>query len=158
LNGVQVAKNSDWNGTNISASCRKNSTYPTSEHGNLFSLAWASLTRASAQISRSNWIPFFPDVDPQVNRELVSLLVYLGSESNVAKSVVLLDNAKDIQVTVTSDAVLGRNAGYAFAVASMHDSQPNLQAIAYAYALREARAGWTPELRKTYFTWFPSTF
>jgi hypothetical protein len=102
--------------------------------------------------------PLFPDADPQVNRELVSLLVYLGSESIVAKSVALLDNAKDIQVTVTSDAVLGRNAGYASAVASMHDSQPNRQAIAYAYALREARAGWTPELRKTYFTWFPSTF
>ncbi len=93
-----------------------------------------------------------------MNRELVSLLAYLGSESIVAKSVNLLDNAKDIQVTGTGDAVLGRNAGYASAVASTHDSQPNLQAIAYAYALRESRAGWTPELRKTYFTWFPSTF
>ena len=102
--------------------------------------------------------PLFPDADPQVNRELVSLLVYLGSESIVSKSVALLDNAKDIQVTVTSDAVLGRNTGYASAVANMHDSQPNRQAIAYAYALREARHGWTPELRKTYFTWFPSTF
>jgi len=102
--------------------------------------------------------PLFPDADPRVNRELVSLLVYLGSETIVAKSVPLLDNAKDIQVTVTSDAVLARNAGYASAVASMHDSQPNRQAIAYAYALREAHNGWTPELRKTYFKWFPSTF
>jgi putative heme-binding domain-containing protein len=39
----------------------------------------------------------------------------------------------------------------------MHDSRPNRQAIAYAYALREAKAGWTPELRKAFFGWFPTT-
>ena len=101
--------------------------------------------------------PLFPNSDPLVNRELVSLLVFLDSPSIVAKAVPMLDTAKDGDLTIASDAVLARNDGYARAVAGMHDSRPNRQAIAYVYALREARAGWTPELRKAYFGWFPRT-
>lgn len=101
--------------------------------------------------------PLFPQADPLVNRELVSLLVYLDSKSIVAKTVPLLDTAKDTDITIASEAVLSRNDNYSNAVAGMHDSHPNRQAIAYAYALREARTGWTPELRKTFFGWFPRT-
>ncbi len=101
--------------------------------------------------------PLFPNADPLVNRELVSLLVYLGSHSIVAKTVPMLDTAKDTDITIASEAVLSRNDGYASAVAGMHDSHPNRQAIAYAYALREAKVGWTPELRKTFFGWFTRT-
>lgn len=101
--------------------------------------------------------PLFPNADPLVNRELVDLLVYLDSRSIVAKTVPLLDTAKDTDITIASDAVLSRNDRYASAVAGMHDSHPNRQAIAYAYALREAKTGWTPELRKTFFGWFPRT-
>ena len=101
--------------------------------------------------------PLFPNGDPLVNRELVSLLVYLDSHSIVAKTVPLLDTAKDADITIASEAVLSRNDGYASAVAGMHDSHPNRQAIAYATALREAKTGWTPELRKTFFGWFPRT-
>jgi hypothetical protein len=54
-------------------------------------------------------------------------------------------------------AAAPRTAFDANAVAGMHDSHPNRQAIAYAYALREAKAGWTPELRKAFFGWFPRT-
>ncbi len=101
--------------------------------------------------------PLFPNADPLVNRELVNLLVYLGSRSIVAKTVPMLDTAKDTDITIASDAFLARNNQYANAVAGMHDSHPNRQAIAYAYALREATTGWTPELRKTFFSWFPRT-
>ncbi len=101
--------------------------------------------------------PLFPSADPLVNRELVSLLVYLDSRSIVAKTVPMLDTAKDTNITIASDAVLARNDGYANAVEGMHDSHPNRQAIYYAYALREAKTGWTPELRKTFFGWFPRT-
>jgi putative heme-binding domain-containing protein len=38
-----------------------------------------------------------------------------------------------------------------------HDSRPNKSQIAYAFALRNCRTGWTPELRKQYFSWFAST-
>ncbi|MES2658252.1 MAG: c-type cytochrome [Verrucomicrobiota bacterium] len=101
--------------------------------------------------------PLFPTTDPHANRELVNLLVYLDSRSIVAKTVPMLDTAKDADINIASEAVLARNVGYASAVADMHDSHPNRQAIAYAYALREAKTGWTPELRKTFFGWFPRT-
>ncbi|MEO5915278.1 MAG: c-type cytochrome [Luteolibacter sp.] len=101
--------------------------------------------------------PLFPNAEPFINRELVNLLVSLGSHSIVAKTVPMLDTAKDADITIASDAVLARNDGYASAVAGMHDSHPNRQAIAYATALREAKTGWTPELRKTFFSWFPHT-
>ncbi len=101
--------------------------------------------------------PLFPNADPLANRELVSLLVFLDSKSIVAKTVPMMDTAKDTDITIASDAVLSRNDNYSNAVAGMHDSHPNRQAIAYAYALREAKVGWTPELRKTFFGWFPRT-
>ncbi|GAA5128802.1 DUF1080 domain-containing protein [Luteolibacter yonseiensis] len=101
--------------------------------------------------------PLFPDADPHINRDLVDLLVFLDSRSIVAKTVPLLDTAKDADITIASDAVLSRNDGYATAVEGMHGSHPNRQAISYANALREAKVGWTPELRKTFFGWFPRT-
>lgn len=101
--------------------------------------------------------PLFPNTDSMVNRELVSLLVYLESRSIVAKTVPMLDTAKDADITIASESMLARNDSYGHAVAGMHDSLPNRQAIAYAYALREARSGWTPELRKAFFGWFPRT-
>ena len=99
----------------------------------------------------------FPNNDPLVNRELVSLLVFLDSPTIVAKTVPMLDTALDADVTIASDAVLARNDGYARAVAGMHDTRPNRQAIAHVYALRNATAGWTPVLRKAFFAWFPRT-
>lgn len=101
--------------------------------------------------------PLFPTANPLENRELVSLLVFLDSPTIAAKTVPLLDTAKDDDVTIASDAVLARNDGYARAVESVHGSRPNRQAIAYAYALRNATAGWTPALRKAFFEWFPRT-
>ena len=101
--------------------------------------------------------PLFPSADPLINRELVSLLVFLDSPTIAARTVPLLDTTKDDDVTLASDAVLSRNDGYARAVAGVHESRPNRQAIAYTYALRNATAGWTPQLRKAFFAWFPRT-
>jgi putative heme-binding domain-containing protein len=101
--------------------------------------------------------PLFPNPDSFINRELASLLVYLDSPTIVGKIVPLLATAIDSDITVASEAVLARNDRYSKAVEGMHGSRPNRQAIAYANVLREARAGWTPELLKTYFNWFPTT-
>ncbi len=101
--------------------------------------------------------PLFPHTDPYVNRELVTLLTFLDSKSIAAKTVPLLDTARDEGGELASDAVLARNDGYARAVESMRASRPNRQAIAYAYALRNAHAGWTPALREAFFAWFPRT-
>jgi putative heme-binding domain-containing protein len=101
--------------------------------------------------------PLFPATDSNANRELVSLLVYLGSPSIVAKTIPLLSIAKDSDNLIASDDVLSRNNHYGGHVSNMHNSQPNRQAISYAYSLREAKVGWTPELRKAFFGWFPTT-
>ncbi len=101
--------------------------------------------------------PLFPTSNAFANRELVSLLSSLGSTSIVAKAVPMLSTAKDDDNTIASEEMLARNGHYGGAVKGMHQSLPNRQAIAYAYSLREAKTGWTPELRKTFFTWFPTT-
>jgi len=101
--------------------------------------------------------PLFPNPDAFVNRELASLLVSLDSKNIVGKVVPLLATVRDSDITATSDSVLARNDRYSKAVEGMHGNRPNRQAIFYANVLREARAGWTPELRKTFFSWFPTT-
>jgi len=101
--------------------------------------------------------PSFPNKDALINRELASLLVSLDSKTIVAKTVPLLATVQDSDITLTSDAILSRNDRYSKAVEGMHGSHPNRQAIFYANVLREATVGWTPELRKTYFSWFPTT-
>ncbi|MCB1126920.1 MAG: c-type cytochrome, partial [Verrucomicrobiae bacterium] len=65
--------------------------------------------------------------------------------------------ARDEDVTYASDALLNRNSGYADAFNKAAKSRPNQQQIAYAYALRVAKAGWTPALRRAFFAWFPTT-
>jgi len=99
----------------------------------------------------------YPHADASVNRELVQLLVFLDSPRAVAKTVGLLSTSRDDHEVIAAESLLERNAGYADAARAMHKSRPNRQQIAYAYTLRNARAGWTPELRKAYFSWFPRT-
>jgi putative heme-binding domain-containing protein len=65
--------------------------------------------------------------------------------------------ANDADLKYASDALLDRNKGYATAFSQAATSRPNQEQIAYAYLLREAKAGWTPALRKSFFSWFPRT-
>jgi putative heme-binding domain-containing protein len=68
--------------------------------------------------------PLFPSPREQVNRELCQLLVYLEAPSAVAKSMKLL-----------------------------HDAETQGEQMHYVFVLRNARQGWTPEMRKAYFSW-----
>lgn len=102
----------------------------------------------------------FPHKDPFVNRELVALLVYLGSPTVVAKTVPLLKVAEPQTITyeeLGGAALIARNDRYGATVQQVSASRPDRQQIAYAYALRNATVGWTPELRKEFFAWFPRT-
>ncbi len=101
--------------------------------------------------------PLFPSNDFYINRELSKLLVALDSPTVVAKTVPLLETAVGHDVSIGEAQLLARNDGYAQAAADAKKSRPNHQAIDYAYTLRCAKVGWTPELRKTYFAWFPRT-
>ena len=99
--------------------------------------------------------PLFPSEDPNVNRELCQILVAIDSKQVVGKTLAAMATAKDDFQEVATDAVLSRNDGYANAARAAAGSRPYPQQIAYMQALRNATAGWTPELRKTYFSWFP---
>lgn len=102
----------------------------------------------------------FPHADALVNRELVALLVYLGSTSVVAKTVPLLSVPEPVTTTfeeLGGDSLIARNESYGRVVGDVSSHRADRQQIAYAYALREARTGWTPKLRTEFFSWFPRT-
>jgi putative heme-binding domain-containing protein len=110
---------------------------------------------ASCNVVAANLDPFYPSKDSAVNRELCQLLVFLDSKSVVAKTLALVATANDDSDALASDELLARNAGYARAAEEVHKSRPNKQQIALMWSLRNASAGWTPESKKTYFSWFP---
>ncbi len=97
----------------------------------------------------------FPTPDDSLNRELAQVMIGIDAPSAPAKVLSLMATAKDDFQNVGVDAVLSRNDGYANAARAAAGSRPNAQQIAYMFALRNATAGWTPELRRTYFSWFP---
>jgi putative heme-binding domain-containing protein len=99
----------------------------------------------------------FPATAPDLNRELAYTLIALEAPTAVAKTLQLLAIAGNTAVSFASDALLERNDRYAEAFDLAASSRPNQRQITYAYALRVAETGWTPALRKAYFTWFPST-
>ncbi|MGB0579593.1 MAG: family 16 glycoside hydrolase, partial [Limisphaerales bacterium] len=96
----------------------------------------------------------FPTSDPYLNRELTQLLVAVDSSKVVSQTLALMATAADSFENIGSNAVLSRNDGYARAARAAAVSRPNTQQIADLVALRSASAGWTPQLRKTYFSWF----
>jgi putative heme-binding domain-containing protein len=69
--------------------------------------------------------PLFPAQSRELNAELCKLLVYLQAPSAAGKAMALLAKAPTQE-----------------------------EQMEYAAALRMLRAGWTPELRKAYFSWF----
>lgn len=99
--------------------------------------------------------PLYPAKDASLNRELCQLLIFLDSKTVAAKTLGLMATAHDDDEAIATDALLERNTGYAKAANEAHQSRPNRQQIAYMFALRNCSAGWTPELRQTYFSWFP---
>lgn len=110
---------------------------------------------ATCSVVAANLDPVFPSKNASVNRELTQLLVFLDSKTVVAKTLGLVATAADDSDALASDELLARNAGYARAAEEVHKSRPNKQQIALMWSLRNATAGWTPELKKTYFSWFP---
>ncbi len=73
--------------------------------------------------------PHYPAKSPELNSELCPLLVYLGAPDVAAKTMGLI------------------------ARATTQEEQ-----LDYAKSLRLLRTGWTPELRKAYFTWLNRAF
>lgn len=97
----------------------------------------------------------YPSTDDDINRELCQILVYLDSPRVVAKTLQLMATAREIEGgEKASAALLERNQQYAKDVQKTVAGRPNRQQMALAWSLRSAKAGWTPELRKQYFSWY----
>jgi putative heme-binding domain-containing protein len=80
--------------------------------------------RARAELI-SRFDPAYPAQGVELNAELARLLIFLEAPNAAAKTVALLERAPTQE-----------------------------EQINYAQMLRVLRAGWTPELRETYFRWF----
>lgn len=99
--------------------------------------------------------PLYPTTDTTVDRELLDLLIFLDSPAAPAKALAQMATATDDWQDLADSTVLQRNEGYARAAESAAASRPNRAQIATMFSLRNATAGWTPDLRHTFFSWFP---
>ncbi|NRF38021.1 c-type cytochrome [Pedobacter foliorum] len=104
----------------------------------------------------------FPAKSNEINRFMTKILVYIGDEQVVSKTMAIIDAAKDEtldqkEFTSSSDLIL-KNPQYGLDIAKMLAKTPPAQQIYYAVALSEAKKGWTPALRTKYFKWFYKAF
>ena len=82
-------------------------------------------TAAEAKAVVGKLDPAFPDKNRFVNGELCQVLIYLGAPDAATKTMALLKDAPTQE-----------------------------EQLEFVRALRVLKTGWTPELRKEYFTWF----
>jgi len=111
-------------------------------------------TAIAARIA-ANLSPLYPAPTDAMNRELVAMLVYLGAADVVAKTVPLMSqDAAGLEEIEFDDALLKRSGRYGKSFLSQKANNPQRQQIWYAYALKNVTEGWTPALRKGFFSWF----
>jgi len=110
---------------------------------------------ASAREVISAISPLYPAKTDALNRELVDMLVYLGSGDVVAKTVPLLSQeAVGLEEIEFDDTLLKRSGRYGNSFLNQKANNPQRQQIHYAFALKNVSNGWTPALRKQFFNWF----
>jgi putative heme-binding domain-containing protein len=97
----------------------------------------------------------YPNSDSMMTRELCQLLIFLDDTSVVSKTLGIMASAKDDHEDIAAESLLSRNSGYASAAREVSASRPNKQQFYLIFALRNATAGWTPDLHRAYFNWFP---
>ncbi len=95
----------------------------------------------------------YPSNDAFVNRELAGILAVLGSPMMVQKTIERL-GAEEVETNQAMKVLVERNDRYGKAIDGLLNSKPQTQGMVYALALSAATNGWTPDLRKQYFTWF----
>jgi putative heme-binding domain-containing protein len=95
--------------------------------------------------------PYYPHRSDFVTRELCQLLVYLKSPTVLAKTAELLRKPSVHTPQPGMQDVIARNKGYGGAIQKMLDNAPDQQKLAYIFALRNVKDGWTLDQRKVYF-------
>jgi putative heme-binding domain-containing protein len=106
--------------------------------------------------------PKFPASKKIVNRLFSKVLAYIGDPNAVKKMVTILGETpkkQSYEKTATeSSNLIYRNFKYGTAIAHMLANTPPAQHVYYAVVLSGAKKGWTPELRKEYFSWIKKVF
>jgi putative heme-binding domain-containing protein len=92
----------------------------------------------------------YPGTSDLVNRELCNLLCNLQSPTVVAKTMPLLEQPSPPPSEQFGE-LLTRNRQYARPIEAMMENHPDQQKIAYAYALRNVKTGWTIPQRQSFF-------
>ena len=93
----------------------------------------------------------YPSENPNLNAELVQLLVYLESDQVVRKTIALMDRLSKEQEPVPDWGYLvQRHKGYGGTVGRLLDNMPPLRSIHFAFVLRNQKIGWTLQDRKKY--------
>jgi putative heme-binding domain-containing protein len=92
-----------------------------------------------------------PAKNADVDFELLRLLVFLRAPSAVAKGMQLIAERGESK-PVSWSGVEKLNARYGNTLKQITKNPPPTEAIDIAFVLRNARNGWTPELRRQYFT------
>ncbi|MCB1089597.1 MAG: c-type cytochrome, partial [Verrucomicrobiae bacterium] len=85
-----------------------------------------------------------------VNTELINVLVSLEAPSVVEKALTLIEQGAEPEIPDWAELIT-RNPSYGGTIKAMLDNFPPIREIAYAFALRNQRTGWTVEQRRRYF-------
>ena len=124
----------------------------------VMSLTFIRMNKPNEELAASlaeSLSPYFPAPSDALNRELISMMVYLNAPDVVAKSVPLMNQeATELEEIEFDNNLLNRSKGYGGSFLNQKASNPQRQQIHYAYALKNIATGWTPNLRKAFFTWF----
>ncbi|HEY7425453.1 MAG TPA: c-type cytochrome [Gemmataceae bacterium] len=96
---------------------------------------------------------FYPAPSESLDRELVTLLVYLKSPTVLTKTIgeMRMESKKTNEERM--DELLQRNRGYGETIAKVIANGADLQKLHYLFVLRNVRDGWTMEQHKFYFEW-----
>jgi putative heme-binding domain-containing protein len=95
--------------------------------------------------------PLFPHRNPDVNTELVQVLVYLEAPAVVEKTMALIINRGEPRIPDWKE-LASRNPGYGGTVLEVLNNHPPSQEIGYAFMLRNMKKNWTIAQRRAYFT------
>jgi putative heme-binding domain-containing protein len=94
---------------------------------------------------------YFPNTHPDIEREVVQLLVYLKSPTVLETTIELLKKPSRPLTQAGMEELLARNRGYGGSIAKMLANAPDLQKLHFAFVLRNVKDGWTLDQRKAYF-------
>ena len=97
---------------------------------------------------------FYPSAHSELNRELVTLLVYLKSPNVIGKTLALMSQSSDQEKYNWNKELLSRNGRYAQAFVATAKSSPQRDQIHFAKELRNMDIHWKKDQWLEYFRWY----